>query len=147
MTKIINNRHDRQGGSALSFILLLVAAGVLVFLAYALNANFFVLGKKKAPELTESQKIARGMIYKIETTAKGFVPELVAGHPYDTIKFVNTDTKPHWIGAVSKGCLDLDSHGQLLQDEEYKYIFRSPQVCEFFDRLYPQFVHGAVTVQ
>lgn len=145
----MNTRHTQQGSFA--FLGLLILAGVFIFLAYWVRSPEFPLRQQAQDGKTEDRLIAEGVKYRIEITDKGFVPGVLKVAPYDTVAFVNRDSKPHWPvpGDLSgeRMCEEFGQGRQLMPGEGYAIVFREENECAFSDKENDVFTAGTIFIE
>lgn len=142
--------HETQRGS-LAFIALILIAVVLVFIAQWMRSPQFPLRQNSDDTLTEEERIANGVRYRIEITEKGFVPGVLTVEPYDTVAFINRDRIPHFpVAGDSSGRFVCESFGQgreLQPGEGYAVVFKEQEECGFHDALSAQFSDGTIVIK
>jgi plastocyanin len=145
----MDTRSAQRGSFA--FLGLLILAGVFIFLAYWVRSPDFPLRRQLEDAKTEEERIASGVRYRIEITDKGFVPGVVRIEPYDTVTFINRDTRAHWpVAGDLEGrgvCAEFGQGRELIQNEGYAIVFREENECRFFDKLEEKFSAGTIYIE
>ena len=109
------------------------------------------------PEATAAPATQHALV-KVYITPAGFNPETVVVKPGDTVKWVNTDSAPHWPASAMHpthndypepgGCIGskFDACKGLAFGEKYDLIFNITGTWAYHDHLNPT-VYGKVIVQ
>ncbi|PIR88593.1 MAG: hypothetical protein COU09_01250 [Candidatus Harrisonbacteria bacterium CG10_big_fil_rev_8_21_14_0_10_44_23] len=142
-------KNNQQNGNT-TFLWLLVVFALLLFTVWYTNSPYFNFGKKDPTPEEEAALIAQGEERIIEITNKGFVPEIVEVHTYDTVTFVNHDTQAsHWpeSGKIDKdsSCEEFGSPQALNPFDQYSYVFTRAGSCNFHDKLF-SFPFGSIQI-
>jgi|GEM_PF-2313452 len=145
------NTSQQQRGS-FAFLGLIILATIFIFLAWWVRSPNFPL-RQQNPEgtATEDKLIEAGVKYRIEITDKGFVPGVVTARPYDSVIFINRDSKPHWpvSGDLDnkRACEAFGQGRELAAGEGYAVVFHEEDECAFHDQLNEAFSAGTIFIQ
>lgn len=126
-------------------IIVLIVIGVLV------NKYVPVPGGTQESQTLSQESAVPPRI--IEMTGKGFVASNIVIPVGTAIRFVNTDTAPHWpasgVHPTHEVCPGFDSFRPVAQGEFYEFIFREEEICPVHDHLNPlnPLFKGLITVQ
>ena len=101
----------------------------------------------------EDQTLSQGSPFPlqvIEMTQGGFVPQNIVIPVGTTVRFINSDTSPHWPASGARPnedvCPGFDSFHPMVQGEVYEFTFREIKICPMHDHLNPSFT-GIITVE
>ncbi len=113
-----------------------------------------VLVNKYAPvpgSTNESQTLSQSAFPPqiIEMTKDGFKPDNIVIPVGTVVRFVNSDTSPHWpasgVHPTHELCPGFDAFHPIIQGEFYEFTFREAKICPVHDHLNPSFT-GTITV-
>ncbi|MDP2648045.1 MAG: hypothetical protein Q8P35_02290 [Candidatus Yanofskybacteria bacterium] len=136
---------------------------ILLVIALAVVAGFFVIRNENANDITEatptptaSMQITATMppsvsptanptsspssgLHTVRLTAQGAMPSQLAIKVGDTVRFVNEDSAPHWPASgphpTHTTCPGFDAKKSLTQGESYSFKFTVAKTCPFHDHL------------
>lgn len=101
----------------------------------------------KGDEVFSQQGALSGDV--IEMTKEGFAPQNIVIPVGTTVRFVNSDSEPHWPASGARPdedvCPGFDSFRPIVPGEFYEFTFKEVKICPMHDQLNPSFT-GIITV-
>ncbi len=141
-------------------IVLLVIIIVLALLGYAYWKGYW---KPSAPyqlqlppktEQPGAQKPQARRVYTVQLNDSGPSPKSLEIASGDTVKFVNTGTRPYWMASgihpTHNLCPGFDAVHSLVHNEEYSYTFNfeAPKICPYHNHVDPtsDMIKGTINI-